>query len=109
MAIRAVQQVPPPSLPDAGNVRQIVAQSGGYQDPAGTQWRAVGELDIEAGFDADHGVVDQVAAIAGQLRSAGRQELAWGHAIPGQEAVHVCRRRVAGRPGIDHDHRAPCP
>jgi hypothetical protein len=64
---------------------------------------------VEAGLDADHGVVDQGAAIAGHLRPACRQELAWWHAVPGQEAVQVGGRRVAGRPGIDHDDRAPGP
>jgi hypothetical protein len=64
MAVRAVQQVPSPSLPDAGKVRQLVAQSGGHQDPAGTQRRGPGDSYLEAGLDADHGVVDQAAARA---------------------------------------------
>jgi hypothetical protein len=37
MAVRAVEQVPSPSLADAGNVGQLVAQPGGYQDPARMQ------------------------------------------------------------------------
>jgi hypothetical protein len=37
MAVRAVEQVPAPSLADAGNIRQLVAQSRGHQDPAGLQ------------------------------------------------------------------------
>jgi hypothetical protein len=32
-----------------------------------------------------------------------------GHAFPGQEAVQVGGRRVAGRAGIDQDGRAPGP
>src|SRR5215211_5609765 len=56
--------VPSPSLPDAGKVRQLVAQSGGHQDPAGTQRRGPGDSYLEAGLDADHGVVDQAAARA---------------------------------------------
>jgi hypothetical protein len=35
MAVRAVEQVSSPSLPDAGKVRQLVAQPCGHQDPAG--------------------------------------------------------------------------
>jgi hypothetical protein len=109
MAVRAVEQVSSPSLADAGNLWQLVAQAGGDQDSTGTQVCAAGQPHVEAGLDADHGIVDQAAAIAGHLSPACRQELAWGHAIPGQEPVHVRRRRVAGRPGIDHDHHAPSP
>ena len=63
----------------------------------------------EAGLDADHGVVDQAAAIAEDLSPARRQELAWWHAVPGQEPVHVGGRRVAGHAGIDQGHPAPGP
>jgi hypothetical protein len=109
MAVRAVEQVPPPSLPDAGDVGQFVAQSGGYQDPASPQSRSAGEPDVEARFDADHGVVDQAAAIAGHLGPAGRDQVVGWHAIPGQEAMHVRGRRVAGHAGVHHGHRTPGP
>jgi hypothetical protein len=104
-----VQKVPAPSLPDAGNVRQLVAQPGGDQDPARPQWRAAGQSDLEAGRHADHGVVEQGAAIAGHLTPAGGEQLAGGHAIPGQKAMHVRGRRVARPAGIHHSHRAPGP
>jgi hypothetical protein len=109
MAVRAVEQVPSPALVDAGNVGQLVAQSGGYQDPAGTQLRSAGESDMEARFDVDHGVVEQAAAIAGHLCPAGHEQVAWGHAIPGQKAVHMRGRRVAWPPRVHHRYRAPGP
>jgi hypothetical protein len=64
---------------------------------------------VEAGLDADHGVVDQGAAVAGHLGPTGGEEVVGWHAIPGQEAVHVRGRRVTGPAGIHHDHRAPGP
>jgi hypothetical protein len=109
MAVGAVQQVPPPSLPDAGNVRQLVAQSGGDQDPPGTHGRGAGQPDLEAGLHADHGVVDQAAAVAGHLGSARGEQVGGWHAVAGQEAVHVRGWRIAGPAGIDHNHRAPGP
>jgi hypothetical protein len=98
MAVRAVEQVPPPSLADASDVRQLVAQPGRDQDPASPQSRSAGEPDVEARFDADLGVVDQAAAIAGHLGPAGRDQVVGWHAIPGQKAVHVRGRALRGTP-----------
>jgi hypothetical protein len=51
----------------------LVAESGGNQDSTGTQVCAAGQPYMEAGLDADHGVVDQAAAKAGHLSPACRQ------------------------------------
>ena len=63
----------------------------------------------EVGLDADHGVVEQAAAVAGHLCPACREQVSGWHAVSGQEAVHVRGGRVAWPAGIDHDHRAPGP
>ena len=43
VAVRAVQQVAAPALPDAGYVGELVAQPGGDQDPTSAQGAAVRE------------------------------------------------------------------
>ena len=53
VAVRAVQQVPAPSLPDAGDVGELVADAGRQQDAARGQRAAAGEADGEAGLDVD--------------------------------------------------------
>ncbi len=109
MAVRAVQQVLTPPLSYAGEVRHLVAQTGGHQDSAGGQRRAAGEPDPEAGVDAEHLVVDQRPAVRRHLGPAGCDQVARRHAVAGQEALHVGGGRVARRSGVHHGDAAPGP
>ena len=47
VAVRAVQEIPPPPLADAGDLGQLVAKTGRDQDPPGLQHAATGEADGE--------------------------------------------------------------
>jgi hypothetical protein len=60
---------------------------------------------VEAGLYADHGVVEQAAAIAGPLGPACREQVAWWHAIRDRKPC-MWVAGALGRAGIDQDHRA---
>lgn len=100
MAVRAVQQVAAPALVDPRHVRQLVADTGGDQDPSRSEDGAAGEADEESRLDAEHPVLDQVDAVARHLGPAGFQQLPGGHPVAGQEALHVRRRCVARRAAL---------
>jgi hypothetical protein len=62
-----VQEVSAPPLGDPGNVRHFVADSSRHQDPPSGHCSATGQSDDEPGLDAQHLVVDQLHAVAGDL------------------------------------------
>lgn len=95
VAIGTVQEVLSPSLTDAGDVRELVARSGGYEDAAGRELCAVAEADGEAGVDAHHDVVDDLDAVAGDLGSPCREQVAGWHAVAGEVALHMSGRGVS--------------
>ena len=95
VAVRAVEQVLSPALPDTGDVRELVADPGGNDDAAGRQHFAVAAVDGEAGVDASDDVIDDLDAVAGDLVSTGREQLGRWHPVVGQVAVHVGGRGIA--------------
>jgi hypothetical protein len=74
VAVRAVQHVAPPALPDPRNVRQLVDQPRGDEQPPGADRAAVVEGHDESVLDArgrGDALVEQLRAVATDLRPAG--------------------------------------
>ena len=113
VAERAVDDVAPPVLREALDVRELVHQARGGKDPAGNDGVAAGELDAEvARFAAAHAgdeAVEDLAAVAADLFAANGGQLRRGKPFPAEVAVHVRSRAVAGLPGIDDDHGPALP
>ena len=110
VAVGAVEEVAAPALADAREVGELVAEPGGDQDPPGGQCLPVGQGELEAavvtGPDVGDGAADQLAAVAGHLVAAGREQLRGWHAVAGQEPLHVRGGCVARLAGVDHHDRA---
>ena len=70
VAVRAVQEIPAPTLADAGDVRQLVADAGCDEDPPRRQHAATGEMHREPGFDLGDPIIDELDAVAGHLGAA---------------------------------------
>ena len=52
VAVRAVEQVSSPALPDTGDVREFIADPRGHHDAAAREHVAASGVDGEAGLDA---------------------------------------------------------
>jgi hypothetical protein len=109
VAIGAVQEIPPPPLADPRDLGQLVADTGCDQDPPSRYHAATGTANHEPGLDPDHAILDHVDAVAPRLDSSRCQEVDRRHPVAGQKSLHVGRRSVARRSGIDHRDPAPCP
>jgi hypothetical protein len=113
VAIRTVQEIPPPPLANAGDLGQLVVDPGRGEDPPRLQCAAAGDADderrVEPRLDRDHPVLDQLDAVAGHLDPARGQEVGRRHAVAGQESLHVSGRSVAWFAGVDHGDPAPRP
>ena len=109
VTVGTVQQVAAPPLPDSGEVRQSIVDTRRHQDPSRTQHTAAGQADGEPGLDADGPVRHQVDAVPGHLGPAGSEQVGRGHAVAGQESLHVRRGRVAGLSSVDDRDPAPGP
>ena len=107
VAIRAVQQVAAPSLANARDVRQLVADPGREQDPSRLQDSASGQPDGEPGSMPTTSILDQLDAVAADLGASRGQQVGRRHPVAGQEPLHVRCRCVAGRSGVDHRDPAP--
>ena len=108
VAVRAVQEIAPPPLADAGDVGQLVAEAGGDQDPPRVQDSAAREANREARLDPGDVILDQLDAVAGRFGPAGGQEFGRRHPVPRKETLHVSCRRVPRRSGIDDGDPAAC-
>jgi len=76
-----VQEVAAPSLAHTGDVRHLIGDTGGEQDPSGRQRLAAGEPHGEPGLDGVDMVAEQLDAVAGHLRSPCGQEIGRGHPV----------------------------
>ena len=81
VAVRTVQQVATPTLPNAGDVREFVSDPRGQQDPLRREAVATGQRDREAPFDGDHVVRRSGRRHIPDLAAAGRQEFGRRHAV----------------------------
>ncbi len=107
VAVRAVQQITAPSLADARDLRQLVVDPGGDQDPPRPQHPATGQANEEPNLDPHHLILEQLHAVAAHLGPSRGQQVGRRHPVAGQEPLHVSRGSVAGRSGIDHGDPAP--
>jgi len=89
VAIGAVEQVTAPPLRHAGDVGDAVDDAGGDEDPPSCQRPPVPEMDGEAGVDPDDHVIDEVDAVALDLRSPDGEELRRREAVARQVPLHV--------------------
>jgi hypothetical protein len=108
-----VQHVPGPSLPQAGNVGQLVPQPGRDQQPPGRDPPAADQQHPEPGrtirYQAGSGALEDLAAIALHLSPAGGHKLCGREPVAWQEAVHVRGRRVARHAAVDDQDLAAGP
>jgi len=113
VAVRAVQHVAPQALADPGDVRQLIDESTGDQQPPGAELATVvqphGERPVVERSRRDDATVEQLHAVAADLGSTGRQQRGRDRAVPRQEAVYPGGRRVAGFARVDDQDRAPRP
>jgi len=76
-----VQEVAAPSLAHTGDVRHLIGDTGGEQDPSGRQRLAAGEPHGEPGLDGVDMVAEQFDAVAGHFCSPCGQEIGRGHPV----------------------------
>lgn len=106
VAVRAVQHIAPPALPQTRDVGDLVAQARGDQHPSGFQPSPVVEGGREARGQLGDASVDDRASVARDLVATAREQRSGHGAVPGEEAVQVRRGGVAGLPRIDDRDRA---
>jgi hypothetical protein len=114
VAIGTVEHVAAPSLGDARNRRQFVAQASGDEQPSRPRLPPVGERHRERAIRLrqrtveatrrDARDVDDFRAIRFDFRPAGRQQVARRHAFAGQVVMDVAGRRVARIAAVDDQH-----
>src|SRR5918997_1211377 len=112
VAVWAMQHVTPPALPDPRNVRQLVDEPGGDQQPPGADPAAVLQRHGEAAVDRlgrGDASVENAHAIAANLLPSSLEQRGRGHAVPGEEPVDPGGGRVAGLARVDDQHRPPGP
>ena len=107
VAVRAVEEVAAPALTGAGDVRKLVDGTGCEQDASRLQHLPAGEPERERAIDLHDLVLDEVDVVAAELAPPAGEELGGRHPVAREEAVHVRGRRVARRPGVDHDDTPP--
>ena len=66
------------------------------------------EANCEARLDLGDVILDQLDAVVGRFGPAGGQEIGRCHPVPRKETLHVSRRRVPRRSGIDDGNPAAC-
>ena len=113
VAVRAVQHVAAPPLPQPGHVRQLVDQPGGHQQPARPHRPAVGQRHREP-VVGRRDAVDLAGRRSGRRSRApprGPSRAARPAAMPSRPSRPCTpgRRRVARRARVDHQHRPPGP
>ena len=64
---------------------------------------------MKPAVDVDDLVLDELDAVAAHLARAGRQEVGGRHPVAREEALHVRRRGVSRRAGVDDGDPAPRP
>jgi hypothetical protein len=101
-----VQKIPTPPFANPGDVGELVGDAGRNQDPPRLQNLAASETDEEPGRNRRHVISDQLYAVTRHLGPTRREQIGGGYAVSGQEALHVSRRSVTGRSGIDHRNAA---
>jgi hypothetical protein len=106
---RAVDDVAPPVLSQTLNVRELVNQAGGGNNPASNDGVATGELHAEVAVvspaHATREAGDDLAAVAADFFTSDRDQLRRGQPFAGQVAMQMPGRAVARLSGIDDDHR----
>src|SRR3954452_179162 len=109
MAIGTMQEVTTPPLTRTPDVRQQIAGTRREKQPARAQRTAAGQLKHEAFRSRDDPIVEKLDAVAPQLRATGHQKIGRRHSVTRQETLHVRRRCIARRAGVDHSNSAPRP
>ena len=110
VAVRAMQHVASPALPDPRNVRQLVYQPRGDQQPPCADPEAVLQRHGEAAVDRlsrGDASVEHPRAVAADLLPADLQQRGRVRAVPGEEPVDAGGGRVTRLAGVDDQHRAP--
>jgi hypothetical protein len=112
VAIRTMEHAPPVQLPDAVDLRKVVADPGGDEQLAGPHGLAVGKRDLESriglAFDGRHPDVSQLdRLVAFELAAADRPKLLRIDPVARQVAVQGLRGGVARVAGVTHQHRPP--
>src|SRR4051794_23313830 len=103
VAVRAMQEIPPPPLANAGELRQLVTDAGSDQDPPRSKDATAGDAHGEAGFDRERLILDELDAVAGRLGTADGQQFCRRHPVAGEETLHVSRRSIPWGARVDDD------
>jgi hypothetical protein len=106
VAIRAMEEIATPAFPRAVDVRQLIDGTGRQENVASLDGPAAAEAQLELRTSVDHGVFDDLNAIAANLVSRNPKQFGGRHPVAREEALHVLGRRVARRAGVDDNHAA---
>jgi transcriptional regulator with XRE-family HTH domain len=114
VAVRAMDDATTPLLGHARDVGKLVDQSRGRDHATTRDDAPAREGDAEptaVGIRRDRrrGVVDDLGAVAADLRASDGQELRWRPAVVAEVGVHVGGGRVAGLARIDDEDRPAGP
>jgi DNA-binding XRE family transcriptional regulator/quercetin dioxygenase-like cupin family protein len=108
VAERTVDDVTPPMFGEAIDVRELVHQAGGGQNPTSDDGMTAEELDTEpVVIRAGHTIrasSEDLTAVAADLLTTSGDQLRWRTSFTTEVAVHVCGWRVARLAGVDDDH-----
>ena len=108
VTVGAVQHISSPPLGEPWYGRQFVDQAGRDEDAPGPDSSAVRQQRPERVTAVRHqrgdSAVDDVAAVTRDLPPSSCEQVPGGHAVAGQVAVQMACRRVARRPGVDHEN-----
>lgn len=107
VAVRAVQQIPAPPRAHAWDIGELIAHTGGEQDSPGRHDRAATQMERESGIDLEHPIIEHFDAVAGDLGSAGGEEVGRRHPISREKPLHVGGGCIAGRARVDNGDPPP--
>jgi hypothetical protein len=108
VAERTMNYVASPMLSQAVDVRELVNQTGGGENPTSDYGVTAGEFDAEEVVVGSGDTIYQrgqdLSAVAADLLLTSGRQVRWRLTFTTEEAVHVCGRSIAWLAGVDDDH-----
>ncbi len=105
-----MQHVAPPTFSAPRNIRQLVDEARGYQQPASADRTTIVESHDKTILDAldrSDSSFYHLGAVAPDLRPALFEKLGRADTVPAQKSMHGGGRSVARLARVDDQHRAP--
>src|SRR5664279_3469806 len=112
VTIGAVQNISGPPVAQPGDVRQLIAETGGDQHtPSGDSLSAGKECQesVAIGNKVGDRAVDDLPAVTVHFVASGGQQFGGRHAVTGEVTVQVSGRGVTRAPGVHHHDRTAGP